>query len=244
MRILRAGHAACAEAPRDSQGVAAAAVPAAMKRRRLIFTDIDSLPEFSGSVAHRPATATCEGRDRLAQLPTLAQAHQRHEWHWRLPYSERWKILQPPKETTPPSAGNGAYENYCCRDCNCNGARACTLACVAGAVDAGLRAGAATGRGGLADVAAARVANAAADVAADVATDVLGRRFCSDTLAITRAICSWFALSCSAVLALSRANSAWLALSCSISCCALARSRAIVWSNCACSAAAASCGAV
>src|SRR3954465_14803601 len=98
MRILRAGHAACAEAPRDSQGVAAAAVPAAMKRRRLIFTDIDSLPEFSGSVAHRPATATCEGRDRLAQLPTLAQAHQRHEWHWRLPYSERWKILQPPRE--------------------------------------------------------------------------------------------------------------------------------------------------
>src|SRR3954447_4918412 len=86
MRILRAGHAACAEAPRDSQGVAAAAVPAAMKRRRLIFTDIDSLPEFSGSVAHRPATATCEGRDRLAQLPTLAQAHQRHEWHWRPPY--------------------------------------------------------------------------------------------------------------------------------------------------------------
>ena len=65
---------------------------------------------------------------------------------------------------------------------------------------------------------------------------VLGRRFCSEALAIARAICSWFALSCSAVLALSRANSAWLALSCSISCCTLARSRAIVWSNCVCSA--------
>ena len=47
--------------------------------------------------------------------------------------------------------------------------------------------------------------------------------------------CSWFALSCSAIPALSRANSAWLALSCSISCCTLARSRAIVWSNCVCS---------
>ena len=66
--------------------------------------------------------------------------------------------------------------------------------------------------------------------------DVLGRRFCSEALAIARAICSWFALSCSAVLAFSRANSAWLALSCSISCCTLARSRAIVWSNCVCSA--------
>src|ERR1700716_2433298 len=101
------------------------------------------------------------------------------------------KILQPVSEATPPSADGGAHENYCCRDCNCTGARACTLACVAGAGDAGLRAGAATGRGGLADVAADR----AADIAADAAADVLGRRFCSDTLAITRAICSWFALS-------------------------------------------------
>ena len=64
----------------------------------------------------------------------------------------------------------------------------------------------------------------------------LGRRFCSEALEIARAICSWFALSCSAVLAFSRANSAWLALSCSISCCTLARSRAIVWSNCVTSA--------
>jgi hypothetical protein len=31
MRILRDGHAACAEAPRERKGVAAAAVPAAMK---------------------------------------------------------------------------------------------------------------------------------------------------------------------------------------------------------------------
>ena len=80
--------------------------------------------------------------------------------------------------------------------CNCTGALACALACVAGSVDTGLRAGLATGRGGF------------ADAAVDAAAVVLGRRFCSDALAIARAICSWFALSCSAVLALSRANSA------------------------------------
>jgi hypothetical protein len=46
IRIFRDGHAACAEALRERKGIAAAAVPAAMKQRRLIFTDIDFLPEF------------------------------------------------------------------------------------------------------------------------------------------------------------------------------------------------------
>jgi hypothetical protein len=40
IRIFRDGHAACAEALRERKGIAAAAVPAAMKRRRLIVTDI------------------------------------------------------------------------------------------------------------------------------------------------------------------------------------------------------------
>src|SRR5437879_6200784 len=85
-------------------------------------------------------------------------------------------------------------KNYCCRDCNCTGARACALACFCGGVDTGLRAGLATDRAGL------------ADAAADVAADVLGRRFCSEALEIARAICSWLALSCSAIPAFSRAN--------------------------------------
>src|SRR5438034_763482 len=159
------------------------------------------------------------------------KARERNEWHLRLPYSERWKITRPAREATQPSTGGGAYETYCCRDCNCTGARACALACFGGSVDTGLRAGLATRGGGLADVAA----------------DVF-RRFCSEALAIVRAICSWLALSCSAVLAFSRANSSWLALSCPISCCTLARSRAIVWSDCVTSGGigtgAASCGAV
>ena len=58
------------------------------------------------------------------------------------------------REATQPSADGGAYENYCCRDCNCTGARACALACFGGSVDTGLRAALATGSGGLADVAA------------------------------------------------------------------------------------------
>src|SRR5713101_2499001 len=45
--------------------------------------------------------------------------------------------------------------------------------------------------------------------------DIFDRRLCSEALAMTRAICSW------------------LILSCSISCPTVARSRAIVWSNCA-----------
>src|SRR6266850_1973901 len=113
---------------------------------------------------------------------------------------------------TQPSAGGGTDEIYCCPGSNCVGARACALACVGGIVDTGLRVGVAIGGGG--------------------AADVLRRRFCSEALAIARAICSWLALSCSAVLAFSRANSSWLVLSCSIPCCTFARSRAIVWSNC------------
>ena len=122
------------------------------------------------------------------------------------------EILRSPSKNgagTQPSAG-GADENYFCPGRNCTGARA--LACVGGSVDTGLRVGVAIGGGG--------------------AADVLGRRFCSEALAIARAICSWLALSCSAVLAFSRANSSWLVLSCSIPCCTFARSRAIVWSNC------------
>ena len=116
--------------------------------------------------------------------------------------------------------------DYCCSDRNGTGARACALASVGGSADTGLRAGVAIGGGGVADV--------------------LRRRFCSEALAIARAICSWLALSCSAVLAFSRTSSSWLVLSCSIPCCTFARSRAIVWSNSVSSggigAAAASCG--
>ena len=143
------------------------------------------------------------------------------------------EILRSPSKNgarTKPSPGGGADENYCCPGRNCTGARACALACVGGSVDTGLRVGVAIGGGG--------------------AVDVLGRRFCSEALAIARAICSWLALNCSAVLAFSRANSSWLVLSCSIPCCTFARSRAIVWSNCASSggigaaAGATPCGAV
>src|SRR4051812_16419812 len=87
--------------------------------------------------------------------------------------------LRPPGKNGPgtqPSAGGGTDENYCCPGSNCVGARACALAC-GGSVDTGLRAAVAIGGGGLADV--------------------LGRGFCSEALAIARAICSWLALSCS-----------------------------------------------
>ena len=121
----------------------------------------------------------------------------------------------------------GADEDYCCPGRNVTGTRACALASLGGSADTGLRAGVAIGGGGVADV--------------------LRRRFCSEALAIARAICSWLALSCSAVLAFSRTISSWLVLSCSIPCCTFARSRAIVWSNCVSSggigATAASCGA-
>ena len=69
---------------------------------------------------------------------------------------------------------------------NVTGTRACALASLGGSADTGLRAGVAIGGGGVADV--------------------LRRRFCSEVLAIARAICSWLALSCSAVLAFSRAE--------------------------------------
>src|SRR5260370_18275967 len=67
--------------------------------------------------------------------------------------------------------------------------------------------------------------------------DICGRRFCSEVLtsevlAMTRAICSWLALSRSTAFTWSRAIRSWLALSCSIDCPMAARSRAIDWSNC------------
>src|SRR3954447_19535 len=78
---------------------------------------------------------------------------------------------------------------------NCVGACGRALACGDCCVGTGLRVRVAVGGSG--------------------GADVLGRRFCSETLAIRRVICSW------------------LALSCSIPCSTFARSRAIVWSNCA-----------
>src|SRR5258705_2185086 len=42
--------------------------------------------------------------------------------------------------------------------------------------------------------------------------DIFDRRLCS-ALAMTRAVCSWLALSCSAAFALSRAICSWLILS-------------------------------
>src|SRR5437879_1440356 len=107
--------------------------------------------------------------------------------------------------------GRGADHNYCSSGCNCIGACARSLACCDGRVDTGLRDGVAVGRDG--------------------GADDLGRRFCSEALAIRRVICSWLALSCSTAFALSTAICSWLALSCSIPCSTLARSRAIVWSN-------------
>src|SRR5450755_4524645 len=65
--------------------------------------------------------------------------------------------------------------------------------------------------------------------------DVLGR-FCSETLASTRFISSWLALSSSMALMafeLSLAICCWFALSCSMFRSTFARSRAIVCSNCA-----------
>src|SRR3984893_1387323 len=106
-----------------------------------------------------------------------------------------------------------ADDNYYSSGCNCTGACGCALACDDGGFGTGLRVGEAIGRGG--------------------GADVLGRRFCSEALAITRVICSWLVLSCSTALALSVAICSWLALSCSILCSRFARSRAIVWSNCA-----------
>src|SRR4051812_33367006 len=97
--------------------------------------------------------------------------------------------------TTQPSAGGGADDGYCCPGRNGTGAGACALASVAlasvgGSADTGRRAGVAIGGG--------------------EATDALRRRFCSETLAIERAICSWLAMICSAVLAFSRTISSWL----------------------------------
>ena len=119
-----------------------------------------------------------------------------------------------------------------CLGCNCTGARACTLACVAGSADTGLRA----------DWQPAVADWLMPSLPTSWAADLLGRVGDHPRhLLLVR-------LELLGGLGISRANSAWLALSCSISCCTLARSRAIVWSNCVCSAAigaaAASCGAV
>jgi hypothetical protein len=40
MRICRVGHAACAEAPRETKGIASVVVPAAMKWRRSSLVDM------------------------------------------------------------------------------------------------------------------------------------------------------------------------------------------------------------
>ena len=79
--------------------------------------------------------------------------------------------------------------------------------------------------------------------------DVLGR-FCSETLASTRFISSWLALSSAMAFELSLAICCWFALSCSMFRSRFARSRAIFCSNCVGSGragvavGAASCGAV
>lgn len=78
----------------------------------------------------------------------------------------------------------GGDDGYCCPGRNGTGARACVLVSVGGSADTGPRAGVAIGGG--------------------EAADALRRRFCSEALAIARAICSWLAFSCSAVLAFSR----------------------------------------
>src|SRR6195256_1003654 len=87
----------------------------------------------------------------------------------------------------------------------------------------GLRAGVAVGRGGGADILGRRLCSEA----------LASEAFASEALAMTRAICSWLALSWAAAFALSRAVCSWFALSCSIPCPTVARSRAIDWSNCA-----------
>src|SRR6267142_1493690 len=137
-----------------------------------------------------------------------------------------------------PDFERGTDDDFCCSGRPCIGASGRALACGDDSFGTGLRVGRAIGRGG--------------------GADILGCRFCSEALAIRRAICSWLALSCSAAFLLSRAICAcaalncsatsalsrticsWLALSCSmlalscsISCSAAARSLAIDWSGCA-----------
>src|SRR6266852_5455950 len=100
-----------------------------------------------------------------------------------------------PKSTTERQhceSAPGADDDYRSVSCECTGACGCALACGDGSVGTGLRIGVAIGRSG----------------------GVLGRRFCSEALAIKRDICSWLALS-SATAALSRAICACATLSCS-----------------------------
>src|SRR5881392_3583484 len=106
--------------------------------------------------------------------------------------------------------------------CACAMAYGRAVACGDGSVDAGLRVGVAVGRGGGADTPARRFCPGA------LASEALA----SDVLAMTRAICSWLALSRSTAFTWSRAICCWLTLSCSIACPRVARSRAIDWSNC------------
>ena len=139
-----------------------------------------------------------------------------------------------------PDFERGTDDNFCCSGRLCIGASGRALACADDSFGTGLRVGRAIGLG------------------RGRGADVSGCRFCSEALAIRRAICSWLALSCSAAFLLSRAICAcaalncsatsamsrticsWLALSCSmlalscsISCSAAARSLANDWSGCA-----------
>src|ERR1043165_497735 len=66
MRICRDGHAAWLQALCKSKGIAVAAVPAAMTWRRSSFAGMALPLNFSVTVSHRRAAATCERRDRLA----------------------------------------------------------------------------------------------------------------------------------------------------------------------------------
>ena len=50
---------------------------------------------------------------QIGALTEIRAGAPTHEWHCDA-YSERWKILRPAREPTPPSADGGACENYCC----------------------------------------------------------------------------------------------------------------------------------
>jgi hypothetical protein len=74
MRICRDGHGLCAEALRETKGIASAVPPAAMKWRRSSFTDM--IPSrFLPKVLHQVASAIGNRRDRLAHLKGRYRAY-------------------------------------------------------------------------------------------------------------------------------------------------------------------------
>jgi hypothetical protein len=103
-----------------------------------------------------------------------------------------------------------ADDDYCCAESSCTGADRRTAACGAGAAGAGLRAAATAARGAGAETAAVfRLAFGPDACGGGFPADLSG--VLSAVVAVTRAICSWCALSSSANLALSIDICTWFA---------------------------------